>query len=218
MILHEIGTSVCHQSISRSFALGGQYLPLCSRCTGIYLGSFLTFIYMLFSKKRKSSGLPDKKIIYVLISFIILMGIDVGTAILELRQGNNYIRLFIGLFVGSSLISFLYPISNYILWEKQDDSSFLSNFIDLGLLSGFLLIFYVLIILNAGLLYWFLALFSILGIIALYLNVNTIFLIMIFKKEQTFKKITRIFIFFAGGIILSAVELYLLRLYHIWIK
>ncbi len=31
----------CHQRVERSFQLFGKNLPLCSRCTGIYLGTFL---------------------------------------------------------------------------------------------------------------------------------------------------------------------------------
>ena len=38
-LMFAIGSFVCHQRPERSFALWGTQLPVCARCTGIYLGA-----------------------------------------------------------------------------------------------------------------------------------------------------------------------------------
>jgi hypothetical protein len=41
-VVYEIGRLVCHQRPERSFFLSGAQLPVCARCTGIYVGAALT--------------------------------------------------------------------------------------------------------------------------------------------------------------------------------
>ena len=38
------GAVVCHQKAERSFRLAGQPLPVCARCTGIYIGAALAVV------------------------------------------------------------------------------------------------------------------------------------------------------------------------------
>ncbi|MBI5207960.1 MAG: DUF2085 domain-containing protein [Candidatus Firestonebacteria bacterium] len=218
MILYEIGTSVCHQNFDRSFIINGLSLPICSRCTGIYLGAFLTYIYFLILSRRKGAALPDKSIMYILLSFIVLMGLDVGTVVLKLRDTNNYIRLATGFLTGTALVCFLYPISNFMIWEKEDKRGVISKYIDLLGLIFFLFIFYVLIISGLEWLYWLLAGLSIIGILILYFNTNLILVIMFFKKEHKIKSFKNLLYYIPIAIILAGIELYLLRLYHIWIR
>ena len=45
MNLEYIGSLVCHQAPYRTIQIGGKFLPLCSRCTGIYLGFLLGILY-----------------------------------------------------------------------------------------------------------------------------------------------------------------------------
>ena len=38
-LLFPIGTFICHQRPERSFFVGGVQLPVCARCTGLYVGA-----------------------------------------------------------------------------------------------------------------------------------------------------------------------------------
>jgi len=38
-LLFPIGSFVCHQRPERSFVVHGRQLPVCARCTGLYLGA-----------------------------------------------------------------------------------------------------------------------------------------------------------------------------------
>jgi uncharacterized membrane protein len=43
-VVYAIGTVVCHQRPERSFHLWGAQLPVCARCTGIYLAAAMTSV------------------------------------------------------------------------------------------------------------------------------------------------------------------------------
>jgi uncharacterized membrane protein len=38
---YAVGAVICHQQAARSFAIWSQQLPVCARCTGIYIGAAL---------------------------------------------------------------------------------------------------------------------------------------------------------------------------------
>jgi len=42
--IYVAGAVVCHQKPERSFSLAGQPLPVCARCTGIYIGAAVAVI------------------------------------------------------------------------------------------------------------------------------------------------------------------------------
>ena len=59
-----IGSSVCHQIPSHSFSVGTVQFPVCARCTGLYIGSFIGIVYAFLSGKK--IAMPKKKFILFL--------------------------------------------------------------------------------------------------------------------------------------------------------
>ena len=57
-----IGYAVCHRIDLRSFHLGERTLPLCSRCSGMYLGVLLAFTYFAILRK-KAALFPPKHLV-----------------------------------------------------------------------------------------------------------------------------------------------------------
>ena len=55
--MERMGSAVCHQMVERSFIFDGMQMPLCARCTGIYIGAFFAFCFF-FLKKRMGNGRP----------------------------------------------------------------------------------------------------------------------------------------------------------------
>ena len=49
--VYAIGHLICHQLPARSFHLWGAALPVCARCTGIYIGAAVTSI-LLWARPR----------------------------------------------------------------------------------------------------------------------------------------------------------------------
>jgi hypothetical protein len=65
-----IGYAVCHRIDLRSFHLGERALPLCSRCTGTYLGVGIAFLLFGF-RRGKTALYPPKQVLIPLGVFAI---------------------------------------------------------------------------------------------------------------------------------------------------
>jgi hypothetical protein len=44
LAVYAIGSAICHQRPERSFAFAGVQMPVCARCTGIYIGAALAAV------------------------------------------------------------------------------------------------------------------------------------------------------------------------------
>lgn len=133
-----VGYAVCHRIDLRSFHLHERPLPLCARCTGMYLGAVLGIIYQwLFGKTR--SGMPSVAIWLGLSVFVIAFGIDGVNSYLHLSvmqqllpgiprlyEPSNTLRLITGTGVGLALAAALVPVFNQTVWAKIDPRPVLS--------------------------------------------------------------------------------------------
>jgi uncharacterized membrane protein len=46
LLIYGMGSAICHQLASRSFALWAAQMPVCARCTGIYVGAALVSAFV----------------------------------------------------------------------------------------------------------------------------------------------------------------------------
>ena len=82
---------LCHGMIPRSFELFGAPMPICARCTGIYLGLLMGLIgFMAFPL------LEEKVARYAMYAAALPMAIDGVTQALGLRESFNMLRLATG--------------------------------------------------------------------------------------------------------------------------
>ena len=87
---------MCHQLPERSLELFGQYMPICSRDTGLFLGAFIACIASFASSK-----LPKfLKSSWLAILSIIPLGIDGVMQLLGFWESTNESRLATGLLAG----------------------------------------------------------------------------------------------------------------------
>jgi uncharacterized membrane protein len=71
-----IGYAVCHQIGSHSFFIKeGLQMPMCARCSGMYIAAMITLGY-LFAFHNKKAGYPPKSIMIILALFVILWLVD----------------------------------------------------------------------------------------------------------------------------------------------
>ena len=89
---------ICHRLPERTFKIKNYYFPVCSRCTGAYIGMFSYFIYVYFVFVQYT--LP---IILLGTLMILPMALDGFTQFLDLRESNNSLRFFTGLIGGIGL-------------------------------------------------------------------------------------------------------------------
>src|SRR5262249_58360583 len=71
-----IAFAICHRLISHSIMLGQEAMPLCARCTGIYLGALVGLTTMGGLGRRHAGGLPRLPLLLTLLTFIGIMGVD----------------------------------------------------------------------------------------------------------------------------------------------
>ena len=88
----------CHGIVSRCFLLWGAPMPICARCTGIYLGLFagLTIFLILGRSGRLAFPTPA---LFVLISPLALDGVSQA---MGLRESTNELRIVTGLIAGAA--------------------------------------------------------------------------------------------------------------------
>jgi uncharacterized membrane protein len=98
-----IGSLVCHQIPARTLWVGGHYLPVCARDTGVYLGFFLGYL-LLTQRKKEACGPPN---LWMTSLMVMPMIVDAGTQWLGLRSSTNELRLITGLLFGTAMAPLL---------------------------------------------------------------------------------------------------------------
>lgn len=185
-----IGYAICHRIPERSFILGGRPLPLCARCTGTFLGSLLGFMAISAFGRMKAGKFPPLPILLVLVSFIVLMGIDGINSYLSffpslpnLYEPSNFLRLATGTLNGLALSAIVYPIFNFTLWEEVTDVSVIKSFGELVLLLALASVLILVVYAEIGFLLYPLAALSAIGVIVMLTLVNTIIVLIVLRRE-----------------------------------
>jgi uncharacterized membrane protein len=101
---------ICHRIPERTFNIKGHYFPVCSRCTGFYIGAFSYFIYVYFNFVEYTPSV-------IFIAFLMLLPsfIDGTTQLSGFRESNNSLRLITGLIGGIGLAILLKAFKMMIL-------------------------------------------------------------------------------------------------------
>ena len=119
-----ISYAVCHRIGLRSFHLGDRPLPLCARCTGMYLGALLTLIY--YALVRPRAGLyPTRRLVAVFVLFGFAWALDGLNSYMHLfpsaphlYQPSNILRIITGSLIGIALATLVYPVFNQTMWRE----------------------------------------------------------------------------------------------------
>lgn len=105
-----IYSPVCHQIPERSFEINNLSFLVCIRCTGIYLGIFVSYFFLLISNFE--FNLSKKLFLFS----VFLMAIDVLLYSTGVYNYNKIIAFLTGIFAGITLILFIFPIiKNYFI-------------------------------------------------------------------------------------------------------
>jgi len=102
-------------------------MPVCSRCTGIYIGFIFSIIVILVLERKVKISIPSFKIITVLVIFTFFMGLDSILVTLRIIEPNNYTRLITGYLVGWFIAILLLPLKNSVMWKTGIEKQYLDN-------------------------------------------------------------------------------------------
>ena len=111
--MERMGSAVCHRLAERSFIFDGMQMPLCARCTGIYIGAFFAFCFF-FLKKRMDAGKSfSLKEAWLTALAILPIGIDGVGSYLGFWESSQFLRILTGGLVGAIAPGFLLMAGNF---------------------------------------------------------------------------------------------------------
>lgn len=229
-----IGYAVCHRIDERSFHIHDRPLPLCARCTGEFNAAATTLVFLGFVS-RKRSNLPSKGILATLAIFFLAFALDGANSYLFLLKQtyneflpqlpnlyipNNSLRLLTGSGMGVAMASMLYPMVNQSLWRTMDERPVLT-WKELGFLLGLLLLLDLGILSEFSFILYPIALWSVLGVLALLGMVFSVLWVMIMRQENSFETFPQLWMPALAGVTLallmiSVIDLLRLKLTGTW--
>jgi uncharacterized membrane protein len=112
-----VGYAICHRIPSHSLVVNGRPLPLCARCSGIFLGAMIA-VGSFWLVRRRHSELPPLRVVLVLLGFsaiMVLDGLNSYIGLLPFGQSvyapTNTARLLTGTLHGLTIGTIAYPIA-----------------------------------------------------------------------------------------------------------
>lgn len=187
-----VGYAICHRIPSRSFEVNGRPLPLCARCTGIYLGVMTGLTVYAASGRLRNSRLPQIRILAVLMLSAVAIGIDGVNSYLSLFEAyhpvyhpNNTLRLITGVYAGLAMITFVLPVFNAAAWRSPQDEPPLRNLKELAALILIGMLVTVVVLLELPALLLFFGLVSAVGVVLMFGIVGSVLFMMITRRDST---------------------------------
>ena len=230
--LDAIAYAVCHRIAERSFHIGSIQLPLCARCTGMYLGAVTGMVFQSINGGKRSK-VPSWSIIAVLLVFVVAFGVDGINSYLyllkQIRPGilqsipniyipNNTLRLLTGSGMGLVMAVMLFPAFNQSIWTDYDDTrSGLPGWKAFSLLLGIQIIFDLLVMTGSPLILYPVALISVLGVLLLLTMVYTIVWVMITGQENKYTKIWQLWLPLLAGFTITMIQTFGIDLLRFWL-
>ncbi len=193
--LDYIGAAVCHRLPSHSFFINEHQLPICQRCTGTFSGALTGIIVQwVVLRRRREQGFPALKYLLLFGLFAAMWGGDGFNSFLGMRFNNDNgllympqpgIRLLTGILMGLGMSAILVPAFNLTLWADGTPAPVLRSWRDLAtlLLSG-LAVGALIFTLSPWLLYPA-ALYSTLGVLAMFTCLGAMMFVMAIGRENT---------------------------------
>ena len=208
-----VGYAVCHRIDVRSFHLGARQLPLCARCTGMYLGAMLGLAYQAVIGKKRSGG-PAWNVIACLVIFLMAFGVDGANSYLHFFPGapslyepQNWLRLLTGTGMGLGIAAMIYPAFNQTVWSEWDKRPALGGLRSFGLLVIFALMMDGLVLTENPLVLYPAALISAAGVLILLSLIYTMVWLMVLRKENRFQRFSQLILPLTGGFAFSLLQI-----------
>jgi len=208
-----VGYAVCHRIESRSFAIADRPLPLCARCTGMYLGAVIGLLYQSLTTPRRT-GAPVRATWIPLALLVLLFIFDGLNSFMHIIPGaptlyepQNWPRLLTGTGMGIVIAVLLYPGFNQSVWSRVDRRPAVSNLWRLVVIALIALGVDFLVLTENPMFLYPLAIISSLGVIAILTMVYCMVWLMVLKRENSCGKISDLSLPLLAGFALAIVQI-----------
>lgn len=208
-----VGYAVCHRIESRSFGIADRPLPLCARCTGMYLGVVIGMLYQSLIAPRRT-GVPAKVTWIPLVLLVLLFVFDGLNSFMHIIPGvptlyepQNWSRLLTGTGMGIVIAVLLYPGFNQSVWNRVDRRPALSNLWRLTLIALIAFGIDALVLTENPMFLYPLAIISSLGVIVILTMVYCMVWLMILKRENRYQNITQLSLPLLAGFATAIIQI-----------
>jgi uncharacterized membrane protein len=217
-----VGYAICHRIDVRSFYLEGRQLPLCARCTGMYLGILFGLIFNALYGRR--GGLPGLKAMIVFGLFAAAFAFDGINSYLHLfpkaiglYEPTNLLRLTTGTGMGLAISAFLAPVFTQTVWPTWDPRPVFTGFKELGICMGIGIAVDALVLSGNPLILYPLAILSSIGVLTTLTMIYTIIWLMITKRENRITHLTELLPFIVAGFALALLQISVMDIGRFWL-
>lgn len=227
-----IGYAVCHRIPERSFHIGAYQLPLCARCSGMYLGAVTGLVFQSVIGWKRSK-IPSWSIILLLSVLVAAFGVDginsYLTLLKQVRPGflaqiptiyqpNNTLRLLTGSGMGLGIAAVLFPAFNQTVWTDQEDKkAALSGWKPFALLLGIQISLDLLVLTESPFILYPLAIISVLGVWILLTMIYMIVWIMLMGQDNQFTKLRQAWLPLLAGFTIALIQTTAIDLLRFWL-
>jgi uncharacterized membrane protein len=208
-----VGYAVCHRIDLRSFNINQRQMPLCARCSGMYLGALLGLAYQGILRRR-CGNLPPKSVAVVLGLLLIAFAVDGLNSFLSffpagppVYSPQNWLRLATGTGMGLVIAAYLFPAFNQTVWQDWQAKPALDSLKTLaGLLILAAILDLIILVGNPWILY-ILALLSAAGVLIILTMTYTMLGLIIFSKENRYQNGVQLLMPLVGGFGLALMQI-----------
>lgn len=226
-----IGYAVCHQLAERSFHVDGQRLPLCARCSGMYLGAVLGIAYLTLTQPR-SAGTPPRLVIALLALFGLAFVVDGGNSYLYLMKQtsagrldfiptlytpNNTLRIFTGTGVGLALAVAVFLSFNQTLWKDWNDRPLLGKWMNFGILVALAVGMVFLTLTEWEIVLYPAAFISAGGVLLLLTMVYSMLWTMLMRQDNAYSSLRAAWLPVLAGLTIALLQITLIDLFRLWL-
>jgi len=226
-----VGYAVCHRIGERSFHIGSIQLPLCARCSGMYLGAVTGLVFQaLIGWKRLK--IPYWSMLTLLVFFVAAFGIDGSNSYLyllkqvspgilpnihNLHVPNNTLRLLTGSGMGLGIAIMLFPAFNQTVWADGEDNPAIPGWKTLVLLLVIQVLFDLLVLTKSPIVLYPLAIISALGVWLLLTIVYSMVWVMIMGQDNQFTKLRQLWLPLLAGLTIAMIQTAAIDALRFWL-
>lgn len=203
-----VGYAICHRIPDRSFEAFGRHLPLCARCSGIYLGVMTALTLYVAAGRLKASYLPNWKVLAGFGVFVVAIGIDGGNSYLHLfpdfegglYEPHNRTRLITGMFFGISFVTVLLPLFNATVWERTERRAPIGSLWELAGVCLVATLVITLVLLEVPLILLMIGLISAFGVVVMLTLIATVMVVTLMGRDGTYRRWSELWLPMLAGV------------------
>jgi uncharacterized membrane protein len=226
-----IGYAVCHRISERSFHIGNYQLPLCARCSGMYLGAVTGLVFQSIMGWKRSK-IPHWSIIALLVVFVVAFGIDGSNSYLYLLKQvspgilpnipniyvpNNTLRELTGSGMGLGMAVMLFPAFNQTIWLDGVDEPAITGWKAFGLLLVIQFTFDLLVLGESPIVLYPLTIIGALGVWLLLTMVYSMVWVMVMGQDNQFSSLRQLWLPLLAGLTIAMIQTAAIDTLRFWL-